>query len=137
MSIQVTTFVLCHIILPNLFVVTCLSHCGQGECQIGGNLYAEICCLKQCLIVFQNIHFCFLCYFVVLWCRYMGVRCIGLCWSFLHVSVALIDHETACAVFQIIHFCFFITVYCGQGIPGSCKVYTEVYCSVVRYLLIT
>ena len=31
MSIQVTTFVLCHIILPNLFVVTCMSHC--EECQ--------------------------------------------------------------------------------------------------------
>ena len=61
MSIQVTTFVLCHIILPNLFVVTCMSHC--GECQLGGKFYAEICCLKHCLIVFQNIHFCFVCYF--------------------------------------------------------------------------
>ena len=59
MSIQVTTFVLCHIILPNLFVVTCMSHCGQGECQLGGKFHAEICCLKHCLIVFQNIHFCF------------------------------------------------------------------------------
>ena len=109
MSIQVTTFVLCHIILPNLFVVTCISHC--GECQLGGKFYAEICCLKHCLIVFQNIHFCFVCYFVVLWSRHMRVRCRGLCWSFLHVSVALNDHETACAVFQTIHFCFFITNY--------------------------
>ena len=120
MSIQVTTFVLCHIILPNLFVVTCMSHC--GECQLGGKFYAEICCLKHCLIVFQNIHFCFVCYFVVLWSRHMRVRCRGLCWSFLHGSVALIDHDTACAVFQIIHFCFFITMYCGQGMPGSYKV---------------
>ena len=35
MSIQVTTFVLCHIILPKLFVVTCMSHC--GEYQLGGS----------------------------------------------------------------------------------------------------
>jgi len=47
MSIQFTAFVLCYIILPNLFVVTCLSHCDQGKCQIGGNLYAETCCLKH------------------------------------------------------------------------------------------
>ena len=63
MSIQFTRFVLCHIILPNLFVVTCMSHCGQGECQLGGKFLAEICCLKYCLIVFLNIHFCFVCYF--------------------------------------------------------------------------
>ena len=65
MSIQVTTFVLCHIILPNLFVVTCMSHC--GEYQLGGKFYAEIWCLKHCLIVFQNIHFCFVCYRTLLY----------------------------------------------------------------------
>ena len=120
MSIQFTRFVLCHIILPNLFVVTCMSHC--GECQLGGKFHAEICCLMlDC--VSKHPYFCFVCYFVVLWPRHMRDRCRGLCWSFLHVSVALIDHDTACAVFQIIHFCFFITMlYCGQGMPGSSKV---------------
>ena len=69
----------------------------------------------------------------------MRVRCRGLCWSFLHVSVALIDHDTACAVFQIIHFRFFITMlYCGQGMSGIvANGYTEVYCSIVIYLSIT